>query len=355
MNPKLSYPAALLLLVACGGDAPEGGAQTGGPPPASPVEVAAAIPDTVVDAIIATGEIEPLQQIELSADVDGRVTAILFREGARVSAGAPLIKVDDAELQAQVARATADRDLARQGLERTRVLVADKAASQADFERAEATSRSAEASLALLQVRLDRTTVRAPFAGVIGVRRVSVGDYVTPQRALLSLQTVSPQRAVFQVPERYATDLRRGQEVTFRVAALTGRTFTGRVDFVNPVVTLPGRSITVKALVDNPDGALQAGMFIEARLATETRAAATVIPEEAISPAAGASFVWVVIDGKATRREVELGVRTPGFVEIRKGVDLGEQVVVGGGERLYEGALVKPTVVERRPQGAREG
>ncbi len=331
MNPKLCCQVALALLVACGGDAPKGGAQTGGPPPASPVEVAAAFPDTVVDAIIATGEIEPLQQIDLSADVDGRVTAILFREGARVAAGAPLIKVDDAELQAQVARATADRDLARQGLERTKVLVADKAAAQADFERAEATSRSAEASLALLQVRLDRTTVRAPFAGVIGVRRVSVGDYVTPQRALLSLQTVSPQRAVFQVPERYATELRRGQEVTFRVAALTGRTFSGRVDFVNPVVTLPGRSITVKALVENPDGALQAGMFIEARLATETRTAATVIPEEAISPAAGASFVWVVIDGKVTRREVELGVRTPGFVEIRKGVDIGEQVVVGGG------------------------
>jgi len=355
VNPKLSCPVVLALLVACGGEAPEGGAQAGGPPPAARVEVAVAFSDTVVDAITATGEIEPMQQISLSADIDGRVTEILFREGAQVSAGAPLIKVDDAELQAQVARATADRDLARQSLERTRVLVASKAAAQADLERAEATARSAEASLALLQVRLDRTTVRAPFAGVIGARQVSVGDYVTPQRALLTLQTVSPQRAVFQVPERYATELGRGQEVTFRVAALSGRTFTGRVDFVNPVVTLPGRSITVKALVENRDGALHAGMFIEARLATQLRPSATVIPEEAISPAAGASFVWVVIDGKVTRREVELGVRTPGFVEVQKGVDVGEQVVIGGGERLYEGAAVSPTVVDRRPRGAREG
>ncbi|HET9066876.1 MAG TPA: efflux RND transporter periplasmic adaptor subunit [Gemmatimonadales bacterium] len=355
MNPKLSSAIVLAFLVACGGDAPEGGAQAGGPPPAAAVEVAVAFADTVVDAIIATGEIEPLQQISLSADVEGRVTEILFREGAQVAAGAPLIKVDDAELQAQVARATADRDLARQSLERTRVLLASKAAAPADLERAEATARSAEASLALLQVRLDRTTVRAPFAGVIGARQVSVGDYVTPQRPLLTLQTVSPQRAVFQVPERYATELRRGQEVTFRVAALADRTFTGRVDFVNPVVTLPGRSITVKALVENRDAALQAGMFIEARLATSTRTSATVIPEEAISPAAGASFVWVVIEGKVTRREVEIGVRTPGFVEIRKGVEVGDQVVVGGGERLYEGAAVRPTIVDRRPRGAREG
>lgn len=344
----------LLLLAACGGKSTDAGARGGGPPPASRVEVAAAFADTVVDAIIATGQIEPVQQINLSADVDGRVTQLLFQEGARVAAGAPLIKVDDAELTAQVARATADRDLARQSLERTKVLLADKAAAPADLERAEATARAAEAALALLQVRLERTTVRAPFAGVIGARMVSIGDYVTPQRALLTLQTVSPQRAVFQVPERYATELRRGQQVTFRVAALPGRTFTGRVDFVNPVVTLPGRSIMVKALAENADGALQAGMFIEARLATETRTGATIIPEEAIAPAAGASFVWVVIDGKVTRREVELGVRTPGFVEIRKGVDLGEQVVVGGGERLFEGAPVTPTVVDRRPQGARE-
>ncbi|HPF60720.1 MAG: efflux RND transporter periplasmic adaptor subunit [Gemmatimonadales bacterium] len=353
---RLRVLPVLLFLAACGGggDAAAPG-QGGGPPPATPVEVAVAFRDTVVDAITATGEVEPLQQVELTPDVDGRVTELLFREGSRVAQGAPLLKVDDAELRAQVARATADRDLANQALERTRVLLADRAAAPADLERAEATARAAEAALELLAVRLERTTVRAPFAGLIGARRVSLGDYVTPQTPLLTLQTVSPQRIAFQVPERYATSLARGQEVTFRVAALPGRTFTARVDFVDPVVTLPARAITVKAVAPNADGALQAGMFVEARLATETRAAATIVPEEAISPSAGASFVWVAIDGKATRREVELGVRTPGFVEVVRGVDPGEQVVVAGLERLYEGAALSPTVVERRPQGAGEG
>lgn len=329
----------------CGGgkEAPA----AGGGPPAAPVEVVVARRDTVIDAIAATGQVEAVQSIELRPDIEGRVTAILVAEGSEVGAGMPLFRIDDAELQAQVARAEADRDLARQSLARTRDLLAQRAASQADLERAEATSRSAEASLELLKVRLERTVVRAPFAGVAGQRFVSLGDYVTTASRLISLQTVNPQRAAFQVPERYAELLARGQAVAFQVAALPGRTFTGRVDFVDPVVQLPGRTITVKALVPNPRRELQAGMFIEVRLTTERRPDAVVIPEDAILPLQRANYVWVIADGKATRREVTLGVRTPGFVEVRDNVQAGEQVVVGGLERLQEGMPVAPTVVER--------
>jgi membrane fusion protein (multidrug efflux system) len=253
-----------------------------------------------------------------------------------------------------VARAEAERDLARQSLARTRELLAQKASSQSELERAEATSRSTEAEYQLLKVRLDRTTVRAPFSGVAGTRRVSLGDYVTTTTGLMTLQTVSPQRAVFQVPERYAEALDVGQEVTFRVAALPGREFSGRVDFVDPVVQLPGRTITVKALVPNPRRELQSGMFIEARLATAVRPNAVVIAEDAVLPLQGTNYVWVVTDGKATRRQVELGIRTPGLVEARSGVEAGEQVVVGGQERLAEGAPVAATLVDRTPAGGRE-
>lgn len=350
-------PTILLLATACGGGGDEQAAagSAGGGPPATPVEAVEAFRDTVVDAIVATGSIEAVQQVALRPDVDGRIVELLFREGTRVAAGAPLVKIDDGELQAQVARARAERDLARQSLDRTRELLAAKAAATADLERAEATSRSAQAALDLLELRLERTTVRAPFAGVIGQRTVSVGDYVTSQSELLTITTVSPQRAVFSVPERHANALGLGQVVTFRVAALPGRTFSARVDFVDPVVTLPGRVILVKAVASNADGALQPGMFIEARLATETRSAATIVPEEAIAPSAGGTFVWVVEDGAATRREVEVGVRTPGFVEITSGVTAGEIVVVGGIERLYEGAPAAATMVERRPRGVTEG
>ena len=299
------------------GKGSEGGGGPGGGPPAMPVEAAAARSDTVVDAILATGQIEALQSIDLRPEVEGRLVQILVREGALVARGTPLFKIDDAELKAQVAEVTAERDLARQSLTRTRDLLSQKASSQAELERAEATMRSNEAQLERLKVRLERTLVRAPFAGVVGQRFVSLGDYVNSDTRLVSLQTVTPQRASFQVPERYADQLKLGQRVSFRVAALPGRDFSGKVDFVDPMVKLPGRTIMVKAVVPNPRRELQSGMFIEARLATDVRPNAVVIPEDAVLPLQGASFVWVVNNGKATRRQVELGVRTPGLSKSR--------------------------------------
>lgn len=348
------------LLIACNdaesaGKPGRGGAGPGGGgPPAMPVEAAAARTDTVVDAILATGQIEALQSIELRPDIEGRLAQILVREGAEVARGAPLFKVDDAELKAQVDRAEADRDLARQSLGRTRDLLAQKASSQAELERAEATARSNEAQLQLLKVRLERTVVQAPFGGVVGQRFVSLGDYVTTDTRLASLQTISPQRAAFQVPERYADQLKRGQQVTFRVAALRDKEFAGRVDFVDPVVQLPARTITVKALVANPRRELQAGMFIEARLATAVRPRAVIVPEDAVLPIQGNTYAWVVNGGKATRRQIELGVRTPGFVEVKSGIESGEQVVVGGQERLSEGAPAAVKLVDRAPPTRRE-
>jgi membrane fusion protein (multidrug efflux system) len=322
--------------------------------PAMPVEVATARTDTVVDAILASGQIEALQSVELRPDIEGRLARILVREGAVVEKGTPLFKVDDGELTAEVARAAADRDLARQALERTRDLMGQRASSQADLERAEATARSTRADYDLLALRLERTTVRAPFAGVVGQRFVSVGDYVKTDTRLASVQTVNPQRASFQVPERYAAALKVGQRVVFRVAALPGKEYTGIVDFVDPVVQLPGRTITVKAEVANVKRELQAGMFIDARLATDVRPAAVVIPEDAILPIQGSTFVWVAKDGKATRRQATLGVRTPGWVEAKSGIEAGEMVVVGGQERLAEGAPVAPKVVERARVGGTE-
>jgi membrane fusion protein (multidrug efflux system) len=265
-----------------------------------------------------------------------------------VGKGTGLFRIDDAELKAQLARAQADWDLANQALKRTRDLLAQNASSAADLEQAEATERSTRAQVDLLKVRQDRTTVRAPFGGIVGQRFVSLGDYVTTSSRLVSLQTVDPQRVSFPVPERYAQRLRPGQRVQFRVAALPGEEFTGVVDFVDPVVQLPARTILVKAQVPNGRRRLQPGMFIEARLATEVRPEAVIVPEEAVLPIQGATFVWVVAEGKAARRQVGLGVRIPGFVEIRSGVDKGDQVVVGGLERLQEGMPVNATLVDRR-------
>src|SRR6266704_3385882 len=308
----------------------------GGAPMGMPVEVVVARADTVRDEIAATGQIEAEQSIDLRPEVDQAT---------------PLFKVDDAQLRAQVAQLEAQRDLAQQALARAKDLAQQNASSTADLEKAEAEARGAQAQYDLQRIRLERTTVRAPFAGVVGQRYVSLGDYVTNSTKLASLHTVNPQRAAFQVPERFARQLRPGQRVSFRVAAIAGRDFTGEVDFVDPVVQLPGRTILVKARVPNPARLLQPGMFIEAHLVIAVRPKAIVIPEEAVVPAEGANAAWVVADGTVNRRQVELGVRTPGFVEVTKGVNPGEQVVVGGLELLAPGAPVMPRVVERGPAG----
>lgn len=313
-----------------------------------PVEVAVARTDTVRDEIGATGQIEAVQSIELRPEVDGRIVAILVREGQEVAEGTPLFKVDDAQLQAQVAQLAAQRDLAQQALARAKELAHQSASSAADLEQAEATERSAQAQYDLQRIRLDRTMVRAPFGGVVGQRYVSLGDYVTTTTRLASLHTVNPQRASFQVPERFARQLRPGQRVSFRVAAIAGRDFTGEVDFVDPVVQLPGRTILVKARVPNPERLLAPGMFIEAHLVTAVRPAAIVVPEDAVVPLQGSTFMWVVAEGKANRRPVSLGVRTPGFVEVTDGLKAGDQVVIGGLELLAPGAPVTPRVVDRR-------
>ena len=355
------YRALAVLLIVVAGcskakSASPGGAGGGGGMPPMPVEVTAAITDTVVDAISATGQIEAIQSIDVHPEVQGRITEILAREGQEVAAGTPLFKVDDAELKAQVGQADADRQLAHQALDRTKQLIAQNASSTADLEQAEAKAKGADANYDLLKTRLERTIVRAPFSGLVGRRLVSIGSYVTTQTSLTTLQSVNPQYATFQVPERYADRLRRGQLVSFQVAALPGKNFSGEVVFVDPVVELPGRTILIKARVPNPEHQLQAGMFIEARLATDIRPNAVVVPEDALLPVQGANYVWLVKEGKADRRQVTVGVRTAGWAEIQGGgIQAGDQVVVGGLERLFPGATVMAQVVQRHrgtPTGA---
>jgi membrane fusion protein (multidrug efflux system) len=334
-----------LLLTACGGgDAAPGGdaAATGGGMPPMPVDVDTARRGQVVDAVRANGRVEAVSSIELRPDEQGRITEILFREGQYVAKGTPLIKIDDEMLKAQAERAEAERDLARQRLDRMTRLRGDNAAPPADYEEATAAARSTEATLSALRLQIARTTVRAPFSGMAGQRFVSIGDYVTSADRLLTLQTTDPQRIAIDIPERYATELKPGQIIDFSVASQPGKTFRAVVEFVDPAVREEGRTILVKGRAANPNGVLKAGMFVEARLATATRAGAVVVPEDAIQPLRTANVVWAVVDGKAARRVVQLGSRTAGVVEVLSGVQAGEQVVVGGLERMNEGMPVAP-------------
>lgn len=310
--------------------------------PPMPVDVALARLDTVTDAIHVTGRIEAVHAIELRPDEPGRITALAFEEGQWVDAGTPLVRIDDAMLRAAAERAAADRDLAVQQLERERRLRDQNASAAADLERAEAAARSTAASLALLELQVERSTVRAPFSGMVGQRFVSLGDRVDEGTRLLSLHTVDPQLAVIQVPERHAGSLREGQDVRFTIAAHPDREFEATVDFIDPIVEPGARTILVKARAPNAERLLRPGMFIDARVMTATRADAVVVPEDAVQPLRTGNVAWVVSGGVAHRRVVELGARAPGAVEILSGVVAGDTVVVGGLERMGEGLPVAP-------------
>ena len=328
-----------------GGDSAQQGGPMGGMQgdmPPMPVDMAVAQVGDVVDAVQANGRIEAVDAVDLAPDEPGRVTALLFREGQEVEAGTPLVRIDDAMLRAQAERARADLDLAQQQLARVQRLRAERAAAPADLERAEAAARSAAAALAVLELQIERTTVRAPFSGVVGQRHVSVGDYVTVGTPLLSLQTMDPQHVVIAVPERYAGGLSRGQTIEFTVAAETARVFRATVDFIDPTVQAESRTIVVKALAQNRDRRLKPGMFVDARLATRSRSGAILVPEDAIQPLRTANVVWAMSDGRASRRVVQLGTRRNGLVEILSGVSAGEMVVVGGLERMAEGMPIAP-------------
>jgi membrane fusion protein (multidrug efflux system) len=339
---------AIAIVVARGGFKNSAVAQTegggGGAPamPPMPVDVDTARLDSVIDAVRATGRIEAVQAVDLRSDEEGRIVELLFSEGQFVAKGTPLVRIDDAMPRAQAERAKADRDLAAQQLARVRRLREQSASTPADLERAEAAARSAEAALGILELQIERSIVRAPFAGVVGQRFVSAGDYVTSATRLLTLQTVDPQRAVIEVPERHAVRLRRGQTVQFTVAAEPGRIFRAQVDFIDPVVQNANRTILVKGMARNADRVLRPGMFIEARLATATRANAVVVPEDAVQPLRTSNVVWAVSEGVASRRVVQLGSRSQGFVEVLSGVEAGELVVVGGLERMAEGMPLAP-------------
>ncbi len=339
-------PSALAAVFVVGLAAACGGANGstdgfGGSQQAMTVRASVAKADTVIDELRATGQIEAVQSIELTPEVSGRLQQILIPEGATVQRGTALFKVDDVELQAEVDRLEAEMDLATQALERTRDLLAGNASSESELEQAEATARSTRAQLELQRIRLRRTVVRAPFAGEVGERFVSLGDYLTTSSALTTLQTVDPTRASFDVPERYAQVLEPGQTVVFTVAAIPDRRYTGVVDFVDPRVRLPGRTIMVKARVENADRSLKPGMFIEIRLATDVRPEAIVIPEEAVLSLRGSTFVWTITpENTASRVEVELGVRRPGEVEIVSGLTAGQRIVIGGQGLLFPGATL---------------
>jgi membrane fusion protein (multidrug efflux system) len=334
----------------------KGGPGFGGP---APVEVARAITRKVQDELGAVGSVRANESVTLRPEISGRISSIGFREGQMVKRGAVLVELDAQVARAEVAQARAQLELARSNLTRTDDLAARSFVSSSARDQAVANVQVLEATLALAQARLDRYTIRAPFDGRVGLRRVSAGDYVKDGADLVSVEDTSTVKVDFTLPERFFGFLKNGQTLQFAVDALPDQSFTATVYAIDSAVDANGRSLVARARAANTGGQLGSGMFARIRLQLSQRPDAVVVPEEAIVPGATGQVVFRVVEkdgGRvALRTPVALGQRRDGMVEVVQGVTAGDLVVVAGQIRLQRDGLpvrvVEPGAAPGGPPG----
>jgi membrane fusion protein (multidrug efflux system) len=287
----------------------------------------------------ALGNARANESVDISSKTSNIVTAIRFRDGERVRAGQVLVQLDDATARADVAAAQAAVTESESQYNRSRELLNTQALSKSSFDQLEATLKANRARLSAANARYEDTLIRAPFSGRVGLRRVSVGTLISPGDVITTLDDTSVIKLDFSVPETFISALREGLSVRASAPAYPGRTFDGKVASIDSRVDMNTRSVTVRALLANADGALKAGMFLNVSLANDERET-LVIPEEALTPEAEKQYVFVVADGKALRREVRIGGRSPGSVEILAGLNAGDRVIVEGTQKVRDGAPV---------------
>jgi membrane fusion protein (multidrug efflux system) len=330
------------------------GAAPGGPPGgmAQPVETARVVAvDLALDAT-AVGSLRSNESVVLRPETAGRISAINFRDGMAVAKGSLLVGLDAATQAAEFEQAKANLGLAQANQKRTQELFERKFISQQSLDNTGAALKVQEAAVALAQAKLDKTRIKAPFAGVVGIRNVSVGDYVKEGQELINLEDISTLKIDFRLPESYLGQLKPGQSVEVSSDALPGQRFTAVLDAINPLIDTNGRAISCRAHLSNAEAKLRPGMFVRVRLILEQRSNVLLIPEQALVPDAKAPYVFRVSDGKVTRTPVKPGIRRNAQVEIIEGLQAGDEVVTAGQLKLRDGAPVRALAEAAAPAAA---
>jgi len=336
--PKASAPAAPVTPVA----------------PAAPraMVVEAAIVETVLfpRGLTAVGSLRSEESVVLRSEVVGRIKEINFKEGSPVAKGQVLFRLDDAVARAELEQVKANLSLSQSQSNRASSLHAEGYVSKQFRDEAANALKVQQAAVQLAQARLDKTVINAPFDGVVGLRSVSVGDYVSAGQDLAPLEAIRLLKADFRLPELYVSKVQLGQRIELRFDALPGKTRFGEVYAISPLVDAGGRSILVRALVANQDGLLRPGMFARIQLLVQ-EGKALVVPEAAVVSSGQGHLVYRIEDGRAVRTDITIGERRDGLVEVLMGLDDGDQVLVAGLQRVQNNAPVKVT---GKPMSARE-
>ena len=354
---KFALLFVALLLAACGGDsgAPGGAAKgapqgkgpggKGGPGgrPAREIAVEGYIAEAHEAGKIysAMATLEPLNNVQLTAATSGRLTNLYAKDGAQVQKGALLAKIDDSELRAQLKQAESNQQLAQQKFDRVKTLFEKDGATKADMESAEATLKSAEASVELIKAQIAKTEVRAPFAGKLGFVNVSVGAWLTTGTSIVSISEVKKLKAKFALPQRYASTLKVGDAVDVKDEE-RNVSKSGKVKALEAALSESSRTRQVLVEIDNSASDLLAGSYAKVNVSMQTGMAKSIpIPAEAFTLDKDGAYVFVATGGKAKIKHVETGLRTPIAVDVTGGLDEGDTVITSGLISLREGASVR--------------
>ncbi len=338
LSPKQIIRAGLLLLPSTLVFA---AAPPGGMPP-MPVEAQPVTVGEIVRSAETVGNLLGYEAVVLRPQIQGKVEKILFEEGQPVTAGQPMLQLDDDQYKAELDEAVANRDLSDANYRRTQELIKRKVASQTDKDKAYAELQANKARVALKKEALSKTVLAAPFDGIAGLRTVSVGDVVTPGQALVEVVEIDPIKVDFRVPEKYVGEVAKGQPITISVDAFPGEKFQGEVYAVAPLIDSNGRNLQMRATVPNADSRLRPGMFARVELALKKYENAISVPEEAIVPMGDKQLVYRIKDGKAEMVPVKLGIRHQAMVQVVQGLEPGDVVITAGQIKVRPGAPVNP-------------
>lgn len=334
--PKLMFVLSMVL-AACLAQVGEVRAQQSVLVEAVQVQVRA-----LADDVSAVGTLLSNESVLLRPEVAGRIAAIHFREGAPVRRGDLLVELDAAVQRAELQQAEANLRLSESNYRRNLELFERKFVTQSMLDTVSAEREVARAGVEVARARFERTRIRAPFDAVASLRSVSPGDYVKEGDALVRLEDIAVLKADFRLPETYVARIRQGQPLELVSDVLPGERFRATVDAIDPLVDAQGRSVVLRASLPNPAGRLRPGMFVRVRLILDERPSALLVPEEALVPAPGNThFVYQVVDGKAQRVPVRIGLRRDAQVEVVEGLAPGAVVVTAGQLKLREGTVVR--------------
>ena len=340
-GPGASGAAGSAKPAGVSGPTPSSGA---GAPPSGPrqvgVEVAVVRQVSMPAEVAAVGTLRSENSVILRPEIAGRISQIAFTEGQPVTKGQVLLRLDDSVVKAQLQQAQANLGLAASQFRRSETLTKQGFISKQARDETFSQLQVQQAAVALAQAQLDKTVILAPFDGIVGLRQVSVGDYVSAGTDVAPLESIDPLQVDFRVPEGYAGQLVPGQSMVVRFDALPAEQRTGVLKAINPQIDVGGRSILARADVPNPDGRLRPGMFARVQLQFND-AQALAVPETALLSSGAERFVFRVEEGKVRRVVVEIGQRRAGQVEIVRGLKEGDQVVVAGLQKIADGVSVR--------------